>query len=100
VTLGVGGNRIVQGAVQDIIRTVTIGSLTIPSNSGVDTTTTVSGAVVGAAVSVSPLSALVAGVAIGAAYVSATNTVRIQWTNSGGSNQNAAGSYRVRVANP
>ena len=71
---------------------------TTVASSGASKTVTVAGLQVGDAVSVTLPGAQTAGVGIGNAYVSAANTLVIQFTNATGSSADAAaGTYTVVV---
>ena len=72
-----------------IKKTETIDLPNIGSNDSHWETVTVTGANTNAAVMVSPNGELPGGLSIASARVSAANTVRIKWRNTGGSSQNA-----------
>lgn len=93
------GNRVIRLSKSEFLTTVVLSSTNIPANGANDVNFTVNGALVGAAVHVTPMFAPLGGIAIAYAYVTTANTVKIGFTNSTAGILAVAGSLLVAVRN-
>ena len=94
------GPNIVQPSLQRGAAVISVASpsATAAKNTVTEATVTVSGVAVGDWVSVNPTKSPGTGVAIGSAYVSAANTITIEYVNATGTDQSVASdTYLINV---